>query len=311
MTNLGRTGGRRASAWTATVAAAAVCIVGVRLSAQTRLSDSIYRVARDDSAAATQTAAAPQAQAAAPSSPAPPAAAFDFAQQPGEHPLAPIIRVCKACLDHVDRDIPTYSCTLVKRERLQGELGDPQTIDLKVRNSPFSVYMSFVKPHTGREVLFVDGQNQNDLIVREAGLLGFAGKINLDPQSTTAMSEQKYPITRVGIRNLLAELIQHFQSDTKYTESEVAVNPKAELNKRPATLVQVTHPVPRQNFRSHIARIYFDNELHVPIYYDAYMWPGQEGEQPPLEESYWYTNLKVNAGLTARDFDAEGGVIFK
>jgi hypothetical protein len=232
---------------------------------------------------------------------------FDLSSQPGEHPLAVVIRVCKASAEHIDRNIKDYSCTLVKRERLPQEdvIGEQQMIDLRIRHEPFSVHMSFRQPHAGRKVVWVKGANEDKLTVREAGLLSIAGRVDLDPESTTAMNGQKYPIYKIGIRNLLTELIKNFEADTKYTESDVKINPQAEVIKRSATLIQVSHPVPRQNFRSHIARIYFDNELKIPIYYDAFMWPAKEGEAPPLEESFAYTNLKVNNGFTGREFDKE------
>jgi hypothetical protein len=296
-------------------------VVGTTLYGQGQLTQPVYRVANDTTPAATS----PSPPASVPASPMPttpatppvpegPAWPGDVTQRPGEHPLAPAIRACKASLEHLDKNITDYSCTLAKRERLQGEpaVGEPQYILMKVRHEPFTVYMSFLKPHAGREVLYPAARDKNELIVREAGFIGgIAGKLNLHPESTMAMNGQKYPIYKVGIRNLLGELIRNFEADTKFAESEVTINPKTEYNKRPTTLIQVTHPVPRQNFRSHISRVYFDNELRVPIYYDAYMWPEKEGQGPPLEESYSYTNLKVNNGYTARDFDAEGGVIFK
>jgi hypothetical protein len=76
-------------------------------------------------------------------------------------------------------------------------------------------------------------------------------------------------------------------------------------------MVQIVHPIPRQNFRSHVARVFFDNELRLPIHYDAYMWPEKPGQPPPLEESYTYANLKLNNGYTARDFDSENQEIFR
>jgi Protein of unknown function (DUF1571) len=298
--------------------------LSMRVGGQTQFTEPVYRVAAQD---ATQTAAqdgvrvagaetvgssVPPVQPAGAGQPAG-SSPFDLTTQPGEHPLAPVIRVCKASLEHIDRNVKDYSCTLIKRERLPDEpaIGEPQYIDLRILHEPFSVHMSFRQPHAGRKVVWVQGQNENKLTVREAGLLSFAGRVDLAPESTTAMSGQKYPIYKIGIRNLLLELIKSFEADTKFTESEVKMDPRAEFNKRPATLIQVSHPIPRQNFRSHIARIYFDNELKMPIYYDAWMWPAKEGEQPPMEESFAYSNLKVNNGYTGRDFDRENAEIFK
>jgi hypothetical protein len=270
--------------------------------AEGQLSEPIYRVANETAAEPTGNALA----VGTPAPNAPPAArvALDFTQQPGEHPLAPAIRVCKASLEEIDRNVGDYSCTLIKRERIDGTLGEHQHIFLKVRHQPFSVYMRFLKPFAGREVAFVDGQNNNEMVVLEAGLKrSLLGKMNLDPKGALAMRGQKHPITQVGIRNLTAELLRRMEADTKYAECEVTT--KAEkIGNRPVTLVQVVHPVPRQNFDAHIARVFFDDELGIPIHYDSYLWPQQPGGEPPLEESFTYTNMKINNGFTARDFDA-------
>jgi hypothetical protein len=149
-------------------------------------------------------------------------------------------------------------------------------------------------------------------VVREAGFKRMLGKMNLDPQGAVAMRGQKYPITRVGIRNLTAELLRQFEADARYDECEVAQKADMKIGGRTTTMVQITHPIPRQNFRAHVARLFFDNELRLLIHYDAYGWPHQQGAQPPLEERFTYTNLKINNGYTARDFDANNNPeIFK
>jgi hypothetical protein len=286
------------------VAASIVIILAAqcpRASGQGQLTEPVFRVANETAAA--QPADALSATTSAPNATPASRVVLDFTQQPGEHPLAPALRVCKASLEEIDRNVRDYSCTLVKRERVDGELTEHQHIFLKVRHEPFSVYMNFLKPFQGREVVYVDGQNNNKLIVLEAGWKRVAGKLPLDPNGARAMNGQKHPITKVGIRNLTAELIRSMEADTKYAECEVTTKDE-KIGDRPATMVQVIHPIPRQNFDTHISRVFFDNELGIPIHYDSYLWPRQPGGQPPLEASFTYTNLKVNNGFTARDFDA-------
>jgi hypothetical protein len=280
--------------------------------AQNQIVEPVYRVANDAAAVPSGAASAIAAEA-KPAALAPSGVVFDFTPQPGEHPLVPVIRVCKASLEELDRNIRDYSCTFVKQERIDGDLGEHQHIFMKVRHEPFSVYMSFLKPFQGREVLWVAGQNNNEMVVMEAGWKRTVlGKMNLDPEGAVAMRGQKHPVTRVGIRNLLIELARRYEEDTKYGECEVTSQLDKKVSGRSTTMVQIVHPIPRQNFRAHIARIFFDNELRVPIHYDAYLWPQQPGGRPPLEESFTYTNLKINNGYTARDFDANNNPeIFK
>lgn len=287
---------------------------GNGLVAQNTLVEPVYRVANGTAEAQSSATVAEETAAVAAATPtAPPPAALDFAQQPGEHPLGPVIRVCRASLDELAKNIHDYSCTFIKQERIDGELGEPQHIFMKVRHQPFSVYMSFLKPHTGREVLWVAGQNNGEMVVMEAGFRRkLLGKMNLDPQGSVAMNGQKYPITRVGIQNLTAQLLKQFEADSRYGECEVSHKTDVKLGGRTTTMVQITHPIARQNFRAHVARLFFDNELRIPIHYDAYTWPQQTGGQPPLEERFTYANLKINNGFTARDFDAHNNPeIFK
>ena len=236
---------------------------------------------------------------------------FDLTQQPGEHPLAPAVRVGKQIIAHIDQNVQDYTATFVKRERIDGELGEWQFMLLKVRQQPFSVYLNFVKPHKGREVLFVEGQNDGNMLALECGWKRAMGTLKLPPDGIIAMSGQKHPITRIGIRNLTAEFVRESEEDMKFAESEVTSNPNATIDGRSATLLQIVHPVPRREFEFHMARVFVDNELRVPIHYDSFLWPERPGDEPPLAESYTYRNIKVNNGLTARDFDAENGVIFQ
>jgi hypothetical protein len=290
---------RTPSRYTITVFSAVVAalISGTHARGQNDVSEPVYRVANETATGQPANTSNPGSTTAAAGAP------FDLTQQPNEHPLVPVLRVLKSSVETIDRDIHDYSCTFVKRERVDGELGDYQKIFMKVAHNPFSVYMSFITPFTGREVLYVAGQNGNKIVVLEAGFKRYLGKLNLDPEGVVAMRGQKHPITQVGIRNLATELIKLWEAESQFAECEVTTNADTKIDGRPATMVQVVHPVPRQSFRAHVQRLFFDNELRIPIYYDAYLWPEQAGDKPPLDESYTYTNLKINNGYTARDFD--------
>jgi hypothetical protein len=281
-----------------------------------KLTEPVYRVATETPATqpaktVTPAAVAPAAAPAVASAATTPATPFDLEQKPGEHPLAPMIRVMQGILANFDQNIHDYTCTFQKQERIDGDLGDLQNISMRVLSQPFAVYMYFNQPYTGREVLYVDGQHNNDLMVLDCGFKRHLGKLSLDPKGTFAMSGQKYPITNAGIRYLVAEYISVATADLQYGESEVKVDPNQKIGSHPATMVQVTHPVPRKNFRSYISRVFLDNELRLPIHYDAYSWPEKPGDSPALEERYTYANVKLNTGLTAADFDDKNPNIFK
>ena len=77
----------------------------------------------------------------------------------------------------------------------------------------------------------------------------------------------------------------------------------SKVNDRPCTSIEVVHPVPRNNFRFHLLRVFIDEELKVPIRYELYGWPRQPGGPAELVEEYTYVNLKLNNGYGDADFD--------
>ena len=229
------------------------------------------------------------------------------------HPLDPVIGYARQGLVAIDRHIDDYTCRLVKRERIAGRLSNYQFMNLKIRHAerneegeiPFGVYLKFDKPSTvqGREVLFVEGQRGGDILVRRGGKRLPNMTLQLDPAGDLAMKEHRYPITDVGVRNLVIKLIEVMEKDRAYSECEVKVFKGAKLNGRSCTHIQVVHPVKRAHFRYNVARVFIDDELQVPVYYAAYDWPKSNDTTPVLMEEYMYTDFTMNVGLTDKDFD--------
>ena len=229
--------------------------------------------------------------------------------QPNEHPLMPALRWAYDGVGNVEK-IEDYSATLVKREQIGGKVGEPQYMFVKIRHRPFSVYVYFLGPAElkGREVIYVEGQNDGNMLAHATGLQGkMFGTLPLKPTGPIAMRGQRYPLTEMGILNLIRRLVEVGEEDIKYGECEVKSFKAAEIkggnSTRICTCIQVVHPVPRRNFLFHLARIFVDDELNLPIRYESYDWPEKQGGPPRLLEEYTYLNLKLNNGFTDADFD--------
>src|SRR5260370_4648324 len=105
--------------------------------------------------------------------------------------------------------IPDYTATFLKQERVNGEdLQDLQTIELKLRHEPFSVYMKWTEGgDVGRQVLYVDG---HDMLVRLGGKKGkLLPVIPLDPTGSRAMAESRHPATEMGLLHLIDVLLKY------------------------------------------------------------------------------------------------------
>jgi len=225
--------------------------------------------------------------------------------QPDEHPLMPALRWAYDGVGNIEK-LRDYSATMVKRERVNGKVGEPEYMFVKVRHEPFSVYMYFMGPADlkGREVIYVQGRNKDKLLAHATGLQGkLLGTLELEPTGPVAMRGNRYPLTEIGILNMVRRLVEVGEQDVKYGECEVKFFKGAKINNRVCTCIQVVHPVPRRNFLFHVARIFVDDELNVPVRYESYDWPEQPGGPPRLLEEYTYLNLKLNNGFTDTDFD--------
>ena len=229
-----------------------------------------------------------------------------------QHPLVPMLKIAHDGLEKL-RAIRGYSATLVKRERIDDKLSDPQHIFVKIRHEqkdggrvivPFSVYLYFLRPEDikGREVLYVRGRNKGKLLAHEGGeILGLVSA-SLDPRGRLAMMDNRYPITEIGILNLTERLIEAGEQGLQYDECQVKLFDGAKINGRPCKCIQVIHPQRRAHFRFHKAQIFIDNELNVPVRYASWLWPEKPGGEPVLLEEYTYLNLKINHGFTDTDF---------
>lgn len=239
----------------------------------------------------------------------------DNAARKDGHPLDPALAIARDGLEHIQKNVADYECVLIKRERVGNTLNDEEWMHAKVRcrkvedgrtTTPLSVYLKFIKPEAvkGQEVLWVEGKNNNKLLGHQGGRLGkLTPSVWLDPHGPIAMRGNRYPITEAGIENLVVKLLEKGERDRKRDECEVKFYEDAKINKRPCLLIEVKHPTARPYFDFHIAQIYIDKELNVPVRYAAYTWPETAGEKPLLLEEYTYVNMKMNVGLTDDDFD--------
>jgi len=225
-----------------------------------------------------------------------------------EHPLIPVIRWAERERPNLVA-IKDYTAIMQKQENIGGNVQEAQVLEVKVRHEPFSVYTKFRYPQNmnGQQAIFVKGKNDDKLVAHGVGIKKIAGTLKLDPDGPFAMDGNKYPITDMGILNLVDKLLEVGYRDSKFGECNVTyqegVTVGSKENARECTVITVIHPEKRPHFTFYVARIYVDKELNLPIRYESYDWSRKEGETPILLEAYTYLSLKLNVGLTDKDFD--------
>ena len=237
---------------------------------------------------------------------------------PGEHPLDPALKHASDALKRIQVEIKDYECLMVKRERIRGVLNEYEYMYAKIRNhkeengrmvTPLSVYLNFQKPANiaGREVIWMEGANGGKLCAHEGGLLGRLPAVWLDPKGAMAMRGNLYPITEIGIENLVSKLVERGTreklADPMGVATVVTVTPGAKLDKRPCTLLEISHPEMKGGFEFQLAQVFIDNEYNLPVRYLAYGWPEPGAKASPILEEFNYTKIKFNVGLNDNDFE--------
>lgn len=228
-----------------------------------------------------------------------------------EHPIDPLMKLADYSLGVMDEKYQDYSAKIFSQVRTN-ILNEETSMFVKLRHArkqddaevPFSIYTRFLSPQSqvGVEAIWVKGQNDGNILGHTTGLWNVK-TIPLAPESHYAMKGNRYPIYQLGLRNLLLKMKEFGENDRKYDECTVEVQHNLMVDDRKCIRLVITHPKKRDHFEYHIAKIYIDPELEIPIGYEGFLWPEKEGDEPPLLERYIYQELKFNCGLEDVDFD--------
>ena len=194
-------------------------------------------------------------------------------------------------------EVRDYVAVLHREERVGGELEEPEIIQLKFRK-PFQVYLKWIGPaHAGRELLYVDGWNQNRIMVHDGGALSFL-TLSLDPNGSLALRSSRHPVTDTGIGRMLEVVSESMDRALAAGELEIVESrPNTVFGRRAHRFEGRLPSDPRKGYYAPRVVMDFDLESKLPIQIAIYDAEGR------LLERYGYEHLQLNVGLSARDFD--------
>lgn len=205
--------------------------------------------------------------------------------------------------------VTDYTAVMHKQERINGRLGDGQEIELKLRHEPFSVYMKWTSGDRGRQLIYVDGQNDGNMLVQPGGIKGrLTGVMSLDPTGTLAMSESRHPVTQAGLLELARTVLNFQRKDLERgTGFTCELRDDETFEDRPCYLYTVVYDSPEVHPEYRKSMLYIDKELSMPICVKNFTWardPNPETiDEDTLVEFYAYTDLQIRQRLSTADFD--------
>lgn len=206
--------------------------------------------------------------------------------------------------ERIDR-VSGYTALFHKRERIDGKLGPMETMRMKVRSRPFSVYLKYLNPSHGKEVIYVAGKRDNKLIGHFGGASRMLlPRIVVPPDHPAALASSRHPITDAGLAHLINKLIKFRKIDLADENAETILDWGSDFKgrRRPRSLHR--HPAPDGVHLYAEVEIFYDPETYTPYQITNYGWRDAKDDGPlPLVEMYRYDDLAFDASLSDIDFD--------
>lgn len=263
------------------------------------------------------------------------------AQLPAETSTSEVERV-EALLDdafHAIAGIRDYRGVLRKKELFKNKLIE-QRIAFKFSRS-FRVYLRYLEPHPGREVIYVQGENQNRLRAHRGS--GLDVTASLKPRGRMAMAEGHHPVTQFGIGRMLELAARDIRKAIQRGDATPHLSDGGIVNGEPTWRIDLRSPPAGRKVIARRGETLWDiaartkQDMYVILHHNEEIdsprdvRPGQEVFIPhyyasrgqyfiskrtymliklvlwdhkgALYESYEYRKLELNPGLNERDFD--------
>ena len=198
-----------------------------------------------------------------------------------------------------------YTAILYKTERLKGKLGDEQVLEMKCRNDPFAVYLKYIKPEAGKEVVYAVGHYDDHVIAHGSGFSrALIPRLKVSPTSTLALNGNRHPITEAGLLSLTNRLIGFRVMDLEDQEAETLLDRVKDKEGREWLRSLHTHTHYQSDRPFMIVEVLYDPATRIPVEIKNYDWTtaGEKGT-PKLAERYRYENLKLGIKFSDADFD--------
>lgn len=200
-------------------------------------------------------------------------------------------------LSDYQQRISDYTCTLVKQERIGGKMRPEQQIEVKFKESPFSVVFHIVRnAGAADKIIFVEGANDNKFLAHPTGLTGLLiPKVSRAVDDAQAAKASLRRVNQFGFARSLRSLLDQYESAAASGDLTQEFLGTGEVDGR-ATMVLARLLPPKPQYPYNKVVIHLDRQYLVPTATFCYNRQGQ------LEAKYIFSNVQFNTGLSNEDF---------
>jgi hypothetical protein len=217
-----------------------------------------------------------------------------------KHPLAPAIQLVSESHSKL-ASVKDYTGTFLKTEDVNGKIIE-QSMALKVRENPFSVALKFNSPYRGRQVIYVEGENDGKMLVKPEGFKAIVGTLSIDPHGDQALAENRHPITQAGLSSMVRLVLSQWKSELKQEDLHDVEITEDKSTGQTCRKIQVVRSSQTPGIPFHMTCLYLSQETKLPVRIENYDWPSTPGKKPVLVEQYTFQDVKTNVGLNDDDF---------
>lgn len=195
-------------------------------------------------------------------------------------------------------NVRDYTALFHRRERVDGEW-QPEEVSFLRFQKPFKVYMRWVSgPPEGREALYVEGANNNKVIVHEARGFSRFFSFLLDPGGRRILEDSRYPFTEIGIGRLIERIGRDARRAWTRGELQLVDRGRTRVEGREVRQIEGILPQDRRaGYASYRMVLKIDETNGLPIQASLYDWDNL------IVGEYTYSDLQLNPGLKEIDFD--------
>ena len=194
----------------------------------------------------------------------------------------------------------------IRKQERWGDFLEP-VAEIKFRQTvePFRMHLKWIEPHPGREVLFNEDQDPQQLTVLESTPLGgLAPTFLISVDHKIAKQVSRHPIPEFSLDWLRGEMRRYVNRAARDTDATLWLDKKASVSGVPCVHVQLTHGTPKGVGPKKYQRVdlFFRKDDSFPIRWEKYGEFQDDGQDPKLVEFIEVLDLEANPGMDGKDF---------
>jgi hypothetical protein len=194
--------------------------------------------------------------------------------------------------------VADYTARFVRQERIGGALRPREEALIKFKRPDWLYLRWTAGPPRGREILFVGGRDGGRILVHQPGLVSGLFTLVMAPDHPRVLKESRHPVTDAGIGRLIELILADARRGLE--RGELTLLERDEANGQAPRVRRIEGILPRDPGRGYYAwRVLVSIDLQSGLPVGARLFDWEER----LVADYAYLDLRLNPGLTERDFD--------